>query len=124
MPEVQLANTGENPGAYASEHTGSQPLLYVHLAISDPEVLLAAREYPEGFSRPDLFPVALKITVFSLPAAQPDKSKTKPFLAVDSVVDTVWNQLNGFEYILQPRRNMPHWCQEVHRERDPREARK
>ena len=70
MAEVQLANTGEHPEAHDSGHTGSQPPLYVHLAISDPEVILAASEYPEGRPRTDFIQTALKIGVLSLRAAR------------------------------------------------------
>ncbi len=70
MPEVQLANTGENPEAHESEQAGSQSPLYVHLAISDPEVILAASEYPEGRPRTDFIQTALKIGVLSLRAAR------------------------------------------------------
>jgi hypothetical protein len=44
--------------------------LYVHLAISDPEVILAASEYPEGRPRTDFIQTALKIGVLSLRAAR------------------------------------------------------
>jgi hypothetical protein len=43
--------------------------MYVHLAISDPEVILAASEYPEGRPRTDFIQTALKIGVLSLRAA-------------------------------------------------------
>lgn len=44
--------------------------LYVNLVISDPEVLLAASEYPEGRARTDFMLTALKIGVLSLRAAR------------------------------------------------------
>jgi hypothetical protein len=44
--------------------------MYVHLAISDPEVILAAGEYPEGRPRTDFIQTALKIGVLSLRAAR------------------------------------------------------
>lgn len=47
----------------------AQPL-YLHLAISDPEVILAASEYPEGRPRTDFIQTALKIGVLSLRAAR------------------------------------------------------
>ena len=47
----------------------AQPM-YVHLAISDPEVILAASEYPEGRARTDFIQTALKIGVLSLRAAR------------------------------------------------------
>jgi hypothetical protein len=44
--------------------------MYVHLAISDPEVIAAAGEYPEGRPRTDFIQTALKIGVLSLRAAR------------------------------------------------------
>ena len=44
--------------------------LYVHLAISDPEVILAANEYSEGRQRTEFIQTALKIGVLSLRAAR------------------------------------------------------
>lgn len=44
--------------------------LYVNLVISDPEVLVASNEYPEGRSRTDFLLTALKIGVLSLRAAR------------------------------------------------------
>lgn len=70
MPEVQLANTRGNPEAPETGQAGSQPPLYVHLAISDPEVILAASEYPESRPRTDFIQTALKIGGLSLRAAR------------------------------------------------------
>jgi hypothetical protein len=53
----------------ATPATAHEPL-YVHLAISDPEVILAALEYPEGRPRTDFIQTALKIGVLSLRAAR------------------------------------------------------
>ena len=61
-------------GQYADEQiaasVGVVAPLYVHLAISDPEVIQAASEYPEGRSRTDFIQTALKIGVLSLRAAR------------------------------------------------------
>ena len=56
--------TGGAPPAAAHEP------MYVHLAISDPEVVLAASEYPEGRPRTDFMETALKVGVLALKAAR------------------------------------------------------
>lgn len=54
----------------SDENATATQALYVHLAISDPEVILAASEYPEGRPRTDFIQTALKIGVLSLRAAR------------------------------------------------------
>jgi hypothetical protein len=61
--------TTESVGAGALSPGAHEPM-YVHLAISDPEVILAAGEYPEGRPRTDFIQTALKIGVLSLRAAR------------------------------------------------------
>lgn len=56
--------------AAASPSSSAVEPLYLNLVISDPEVLLAAREYPEGRARTDFVQTALKIGVLSLRAAR------------------------------------------------------
>jgi hypothetical protein len=53
-----------------AEMSAAHAPLYVNLVISDPEVLLAAKEYPEGRARTDFILTALKIGVLSLRAAR------------------------------------------------------
>lgn len=66
MSNSELPSLGERVEVQPS---AAQPL-YVHLAISDPEVIVAASEYPEGRSRTDFIQTALKIGVLSLRAAR------------------------------------------------------
>jgi hypothetical protein len=51
------------------ENTSNSPL-YVNMVLSDPEVILAAREYPEGRARTEFLQTALKIGVLSLRTAR------------------------------------------------------
>lgn len=44
--------------------------LYVNMVLSDPEVILAAREYPDGRARTEFLQTALKIGVLSLRTAR------------------------------------------------------
>ena len=55
---------------FAGAPAGAVEPLYLNLVISDPEVLLAAREYAEGRPRTDFIQTALKIGVLSLRAAR------------------------------------------------------
>jgi hypothetical protein len=66
MPNIESTDVD---AAVENRPAAAQPM-YVHLAISDPEVILAASEYPEGRARTDFIQTALKIGVLSLRAAR------------------------------------------------------
>jgi hypothetical protein len=67
MNSTSIAPIQTTDGPIAS---GRPEPLYVNLVISDPEVLLAASEYPDGRARTDFLLTALKIGVLSLRAAR------------------------------------------------------
>ena len=59
--------------ALADGQTSTQNIaepLYLHLAITDPEVLAAVSEYPNGPSRTEFVANCLKVGVLSLRAAR------------------------------------------------------
>lgn len=61
--------TTESLAAGSPAGEGTAPM-YLNLVLSDPEVVLAAREYPEGRPRTDFIQTALKVGVLSLRAAR------------------------------------------------------
>ncbi|HSV44467.1 MAG TPA: hypothetical protein VLJ58_01645 [Ramlibacter sp.] len=95
-PIETLPSSGTPPTPSASGH---EPL-YVHLAISDPEVILAASEYPEGRPRTDFIQTALKIGVLSLRAAR-------------GVVDGDTIQRSGDALLLQLNERLDGWRQNM-----------
>ena len=68
-PAISRIETTESLAAVGASIPSQEPF-YVNLVISDPEVILAAREYPEGRARTDFLLTALKIGVLSLRAAR------------------------------------------------------
>jgi len=62
--------TLETAAAAIASGAGCPEPLYVNLVISDPEVLVAAAEYPDGRARTDFLLTALKVGVLSLRAAR------------------------------------------------------
>ena len=80
----------------APKVTGDHEPLYVHLAISDPEVILAANEYPEGRPRTDFIQTALKIGVLSLRAARGVVDGDAIRREGDSLLAQLNERLNGW----------------------------
>jgi hypothetical protein len=89
------------PGGSAhAELAGVHTPLYFNLVISDPEVITAAKEYPEGRARADFIQTALKIGVLSLRAARGVVDGDTIRREGDSVLTQLSERLEGW------RRNM------------------
>lgn len=70
MNELSVTtNSDHTTPESGSESTATTPL-YVNMVLSDPEVVLAAREYPDGRARTEFLQTALKIGVLSLRTAR------------------------------------------------------
>jgi hypothetical protein len=77
--------------------------MYVHLAISDPEVLLAAGEYPEGRPRTDFLLTALKIGVLSLRTARGVVDGDAVRKEGERLMEQLGERLNGWRSLFEQR---------------------
>jgi hypothetical protein len=75
--------------------------MYCHLAISDPEVLMAASEFPEGRARTDFFQTAIKIGVLSLRAARGVVDGDAIRREGDQLMERLNERLNGFRELME-----------------------
>ena len=75
--------------------------MYVHLAISDPEVLLAASEFPEGRARTDFIQMAIRIGVLSLRAARGVVDGEAIRKEGDQLMERLSERLNGWRDLLE-----------------------
>jgi hypothetical protein len=85
----------------STETTSTYEPMYVHLAISDPEVLLAASEYQEGRPRTDFIQTALKIGVLSLRAARGVVDGDAIRKEGDQLLDKLSERLNGWRELME-----------------------
>ena len=75
--------------------------MYVHLAVSDPEVLLMAGEYPEGRARNDFFQTAVKIGVLSMRAARGVVDGEAIRREGDQLMERLTERLNGWREVME-----------------------
>jgi hypothetical protein len=92
-----VTTSSAQPGAVGS---GTEPL-YVHLAVSDPEVVLAASEFPEGRARTDFFQTAIKIGVLSLRAARGVVDGEAIRREGDQLMERLTERLNGWRDVME-----------------------
>lgn len=92
--------TTESLAAHAG--TGGRPEpFYVNLVISDPEVILAAQEYPDGRPRTDFLLTALKIGVLSLRAARGVVDGDAVRKEGEHLIAQLTERLNGWRTLLE-----------------------
>jgi hypothetical protein len=87
---------------FAGEAGRSDPF-YVNLVISDPEVILAAGEYPEGRARTDFLLTALKIGVLSLRAARGVVDGDMVRQEGERLMEHLGERLNGWRKVFEER---------------------
>jgi hypothetical protein len=95
-----IMTTGSIPPAGAATAAAPEPM-YAHLAISDPEVLLAASEFPEGRARTDFFLTAIKIGVLSLRAARGVVDGEAIRKEGDQLMERLSERLNGWREVME-----------------------
>jgi hypothetical protein len=100
MPENLLESSAQ---VSLEEAASNQEPLYVHLAITDPDVRSAILEYSAGASRTDFMLTALKIGVLSLRAAQGVVDGNAIRSAGDHLIDQLSERLNGYRTALEDR---------------------
>jgi hypothetical protein len=94
-PIVTKDGPGGAPGGAAPEP------MYCHLAISDPEVLMAASEFPEGRARTEFFQTAIKIGVLSLRAARGVVDGDAIRREGDQLMERLTERLNGWRELME-----------------------
>ena len=75
--------------------------LYLHLAITDPEVLAAVSEYPNGPLRTEFVANCLKVGVLSLRAARGVVDGGEIRAAGDHLIDQLAERLTGYRTLLE-----------------------
>ena len=75
--------------------------LYLHLAITDPEVLAAVSEYPNGPSRTEFVANCLKVGVLSLRAARGVVDGGEIRAAGDRLIEQLAERLAGYRTLLE-----------------------
>lgn len=80
--------------------TVAEPL-YLHLAITDPEVLAAVSEYPNGPARTEFVANCLKVGVLSLRAARGGVDGGEIRAAGDHLIDQLTERLTGYRTLLE-----------------------
>lgn len=81
--------------------SGRTEPFYVNLVISDPEVITAAAEYPEGRARTDFLLTALKIGVLSLRAARGVVDGDAVRKEGEHLMAQLTERLNGWRTVLE-----------------------
>ncbi|MES2978020.1 MAG: hypothetical protein V4731_06330 [Pseudomonadota bacterium] len=84
-----------------SAQAGRPEPFYVNLVISDPEVILASSEYPEGRSRTDFLLTALKIGVLSLRTARGVVDGDAVRKEGEHLMSQLTERLNGWRSLLE-----------------------
>ncbi len=98
-----MPNSNSNHETTTSEEaptTAVEPI-YVHLAITDPEVLAAVSEYPNGPQRTEFVSTCLKIGVLSLRAAKGVIDGSAIRSAGDHLIDQLTERLSGYRVLLE-----------------------
>ncbi|TXT25414.1 MAG: hypothetical protein FD131_4615 [Rhodocyclaceae bacterium] len=93
--QPQLALKSDESTAPAAEP------IYVHLAITDPEVLAAVGEYPNGPLRTEFVSNCIKVGVLSLRAAKGVVDGGEIRAAGDHLLDQLTERLTGYRTLLE-----------------------
>jgi hypothetical protein len=103
-PIQTLEALSDLDGAPATSTSAARPEpLYVNLVISDPEVLLAAGEYPEGRARTDFLLTALKIGVLSLRTARGVVDGDTVRREGEQLISQLQERLTGWRNVFEER---------------------
>ena len=94
-----------SPELASGEQPGVIEPIYVHLAITDPEVLAAVAEYPNGPLRAEFVSTCLKVGVLSLRAAKGVIDGDAIRNAGDVLINQLGERLNGYRNALEERVN-------------------
>src|SRR5688572_3780721 len=100
MSETPNSVKDESKSDDALLATGVEPI-YLHLALTDPEVIAAVSEYPNGPQRTEFVGTCVKIGVLALRAARGVVDSDSIRREGDRLIEQLTERLTGYRTLLE-----------------------